>query len=101
MDRARQVLPPTVNFAADAYAAAEDVDALLILTDLEEFASLDLRRLRPLMHYPILVDGRNLYDPAVVAKYGFYYMSVGRPDVAPQRVSSVPKNGLNERRFRA
>lgn len=89
MDRARQVLPPTVNFAADAYAVAEDVDALLILADWEEFASLDLRRLRPLMHYPIIVDGRNLYDPAIVAKYGFYYMSAGRPDVVPQRIANV------------
>lgn len=89
MDRAEQVLPPTVKFACDAYAAAEEVDALVILTDWEEFANLDLRRLRPLMHYPIIVDGRNLYDPSALTKYGFFYMSVGRPDMIPQRAPNV------------
>jgi len=68
-----------VEFASDAYAAAKGADAVLILTEWEEFAALDLERLRALVKYPIVLDGRNLYDPAVMVEHGFSYYSVGRP----------------------
>jgi UDPglucose 6-dehydrogenase len=85
MDRSRQELPPgIVSYAQDAYSAAENADALLILTDWEEFAALDLARLRARMRYPIMIDGRNLYSPAEVAQAGFTYFSVGRPEAIPQ-----------------
>src|SRR4030081_2411903 len=63
MTRAEQALPSGSNlqYVSDEYAAANDVDALLILTDWSEFARLDLQRLNRLMRYPIVVDGRNLY----------------------------------------
>ena len=53
-------LPPSssMRYAADAYEAAKDADALLILTDWPEFAGLDLRRLQTALRYPIVVDGR-------------------------------------------
>ena len=81
MARAEQVLPPGPNlrYMQDAYAAANDVEALLILTDWTEFARLDLQRLNRLMRYPIVVDGRNLYDPNVMVENGITYFSVGRP----------------------
>ena len=79
MERAKEVLKSGVEFAADAYEAATGADALLILTEWEEFASLDLERLRTLVKYPIVLDGRNLYDPAVMVEHGFSYYSVGRP----------------------
>jgi len=79
MERAREVLKSGVEFAADAYEAATGVDALLILTEWEEFSTLDLERLRGLVKYPIVLDGRNLYDPAVMVEHGFSYYSVGRP----------------------
>jgi UDPglucose 6-dehydrogenase len=79
MDRAREVLNSTVEFTEDAYEAASGADALLILTEWEEFASLDLARIRKLLKYPIVIDGRNLYDPALMATHGFTYYSVGRP----------------------
>jgi len=79
MERAKEVLKSGVEFAADAYEAATDADALLILTEWEEFADLDLDRLRTLVKYPIVLDGRNLYDPAVMLEHGFSYYSVGRP----------------------
>jgi UDPglucose 6-dehydrogenase len=79
--RAREVLPSEVLYAANAYEAAQDADALLILTEWEEFASLDLDRLSTALKYPIIVDGRNLYDPAVMAARGFTYYSVGRAPV--------------------
>ncbi|HSU18857.1 MAG TPA: nucleotide sugar dehydrogenase, partial [Acidobacteriaceae bacterium] len=87
MERAKAELPPSrqMSYAADAYEAAKDADALLILTDWTEFASLDLRRLHATLRYSIIVDGRNMYDPAVMQEHGFTYMSVGRPAVTPVR----------------
>ena len=84
MDRAREVLNSSVEFASDPYEAARDADALLILTEWEEFAALDLNRLRGLLKYPIVVDGRNLYDPAVMAVAGFTYYSIGRTAVTEE-----------------
>ena len=55
---------PISVMSTDAYAAANDADALLILTDWVEFADLDLDRLNKALRYPIVIDGRNLYDPA-------------------------------------
>jgi UDPglucose 6-dehydrogenase len=79
MERAKEVLKADVEFAHDAYQAAAGADALLILTEWEEFACLDLERLRKLMKYPMVLDGRNLYDPATMVAHGFSYYSVGRP----------------------
>jgi UDPglucose 6-dehydrogenase len=79
MGRAREVLPASVEYTAGPYEAAAGADALLILTDWEEFAALDLDRLRKLLKYPIVIDGRNLYDPAFMSAHGFSYYSVGRP----------------------
>lgn len=79
MERARQMLTGDVSFAEDAYQAANGADALLILTDWEEFASLDLARIRGLLRYPIVVDGRNLYSPATMQEHGLFYVSIGRP----------------------
>jgi UDPglucose 6-dehydrogenase len=87
MERTQQELPPgpQLSYVEDAYAAAADVDALLILTDWREFAALDLKRLYGLMRYPIIVDGRNLFDPNAMRELGFTYVSVGRPAVYPAR----------------
>jgi UDPglucose 6-dehydrogenase len=81
MIRAELVLPPGPNltYMPDAYATAKDVEALLILTDWEEFARLDLQHLNRLMRYPIVIDGRNLYDPNIMLQNGITYYSVGRP----------------------
>lgn len=79
MERAKEVLKSGVDFAPDAYEAAAGADALLILTEWEEFAALDLDRLRTLVKYPIVLDGRNLYDPQEMIDHGFSYYSVGRP----------------------
>lgn len=84
MERAREVFTDsTVRFADDAYDAAHRADALLILTDWEEFANLDLKRLREELRYPVIIDGRNLYSPDKMVKAGFIYSSVGRPDAFP------------------
>jgi UDPglucose 6-dehydrogenase len=87
MKRTQEVLPAnaTLAYADSAYAAAADADALLILTDWREFATLDLDKLKQMLRYPIIIDGRNLYDPQVMLQRGFTYMSVGRPAVHPIR----------------
>ncbi|MFL6436109.1 MAG: UDP-glucose dehydrogenase family protein [Terriglobales bacterium] len=77
-ERARHELKGDVTYAEDIYETAVGADALLILTDWEEFASLDLGRLRSLLRYPIVIDGRNLYSTESMRKHGFLYVSVGR-----------------------
>ncbi len=72
-----------LRFASDPYDAAGNCDALLILTDWEEFAHLDLLRLRAELKYPIMIDGRNLYDPETVIQAGLAYVSMGRAEAAP------------------
>ncbi len=87
MDRSRAVLPESraLKYVADAYTAARDADAVLILTDWSEFAALDLAKLKSELRYPILLDGRNLYDPEMVSAAGLSYVSVGRPAAHPVR----------------
>jgi UDPglucose 6-dehydrogenase len=88
-ERAREVLNSNVRLAEDAYDAARGADALLILTEWEEFAALDLKRLRTELKYPIVIDGRNLYDPEVMAASGFTYYSVGRSASSPEAAAAA------------
>jgi UDPglucose 6-dehydrogenase len=83
-ERAREVLTSNVDFVGNPYEAARDADALLILTEWEEFAALDLSRLHREMKYPIVIDGRNLYHPDAMAAQGFTYYSVGRQPATPE-----------------
>lgn len=87
MKRAQAVLPPSeqMQYVNNEYEAAQDADALLILTDWKEFGHLDLDRIAKIMQYPTIVDGRNLFDPEKMAEHGFHYLSVGRPAVHPER----------------
>jgi UDPglucose 6-dehydrogenase len=84
-ERTREVIPagPRMTYVNDPYAAAQDADALLILNDWNEFAELDLAKLHYTLRYPIVIDGRNLYDPARMTEHGFTYLSVGRPSISP------------------
>jgi len=95
MIRAQEVLPPSphLKYVADEYAASNDVDAVLILTDWSEFGRLDLQRVSRLMRYPIVVDGRNLYDPEVMLQHGITYFSIGRP--AKHHVRELAATGTN------
>ena len=67
----------------DPYDAAEGAEALIIMTEWNQFRSLDFERLKGIMKTPILVDLRNVYDPDRVASHGFRYISVGRPNKGP------------------
>ena len=80
LERARAVLTsPRVAFCADAYEAAAGADVVALVTPWNEFKGLDLARVAGAMREPVLVDGRNLYDPRELAALGFTYRGVGLP----------------------
>jgi UDPglucose 6-dehydrogenase len=67
----------------DAYEAATGADALAIVTEWQEFRSPDFERLKELLTAPVIFDGRNLYDPGMVTRFGFTYYAIGRGKVPP------------------
>ena len=77
MDNARGLLPQ-VTMCADPYALAKGSDALVVVTDWNEFKQLDLEQIRGLMRQPVIFDGRNIYDPAQMCALGFHYRGMGR-----------------------
>jgi UDPglucose 6-dehydrogenase len=79
MDSARQLLPASVEYAASALEAAEGADALVLLTEWNEFRALAPSRLRAAMRGDVLLDFRNVYDPEAMRAAGFRYHSIGRP----------------------
>jgi len=79
MDEAKHVLPK-IDYLDDPYACAEDADALVIVTEWDQFRALDTTRLKAIMAAPVLVDLRNIYSPKQMTKFGFIYSSVGRPN---------------------
>jgi UDPglucose 6-dehydrogenase len=92
MERTQEVMSSGLRFANSSYEAARGADALLILTEWEEFANLDLDQLNRELKYPIVIDGRNLYDPEVMTEHGFTYYSVGRAASQPEGVPAAVKN---------
>jgi UDPglucose 6-dehydrogenase len=86
MENAAELMPE-VTYCATAYDVAKEADALLLVTEWNEFKQLNWERIRGFMRQPIVVDGRNLYDPAEMAGRGFVYWGVGRgtqPTLASQ-----------------
>jgi len=77
MGNARRLLPE-VRLCRDPYDLAEGCDALVVVTDWNEFKQLDLFRLRELMRRPVVVDGRNIYEPRLMRELGFIYHGMGR-----------------------
>jgi len=75
-------LMPTVTYCADAYEVAKGSDAIILVTDWDEFKELDMRRICSLMKCPILIDGRNFYDPEEMTQAGFIYEGVGRGGIS-------------------
>jgi len=73
------------TLAKNAYQAAQGADALAIVTEWQEFRSPDFERLKQILKAPIIFDGRNLYDPAMVSRFGLTYHAIGRgkPLVTP------------------
>jgi UDPglucose 6-dehydrogenase len=84
MDQAKKLLSG-VEWAADPYAAAGDADALVIVTEWNEFRALDLERLGTALKSRLLLDFRNIYKVAEMEEAGFHYISIGRAPVPPRK----------------
>ena len=70
---------PGLEIAPDAYEAAQAAHCVVLCTEWDEFKNLDLDRLRAAMTYPVIVDGRNLFDLESMRQAGFTYYPTGRP----------------------
>jgi UDPglucose 6-dehydrogenase len=78
MDDAREQLDSEVEFAADEYEAISDADALVIITEWNQFRALDMERVKQLLKSPKIADLRNIYEPQDMRDMGFEYVGVGR-----------------------
>lgn len=78
MDKTKKVLSKATVFCKNAYEAVKGSDCLVVATEWSEFKELDLKRVKAVMRQPVIVDGRNIYDPDKVKKMGFKYVGMGR-----------------------
>jgi len=69
---------PEIVMCKTPYALAEGCDALVLMTEWNEFKHLDLARIRSLMRTPVVLDGRNIYEPQAMWEAGFLYRGIGR-----------------------
>jgi UDPglucose 6-dehydrogenase len=84
---------PKLEIAPDVYAATAGAHCVVLCTEWDEFKTIDLSRLRETMAYPLVVDGRNLFDPEVMRAEGFTYYPTGRPAVLQAPADSLPSSG--------
>ncbi len=97
MERAAALFPE-IQMASDPYSLAAGCDAIVVCTEWNEFIQLDLQRIHDLMRQPVIVDGRNIYDPKQMARLGFRYVGFGQgygPDGMPL---SEPETARQEER---
>lgn len=77
MDRSREIMPD-IKYATDPYGVAADADAVVLVTEWEQFRDLDFEKMKGIMRQPVLLDGRNFYDPEKMKQRGFIYSGIGR-----------------------
>ena len=81
MENMRGIFPeesPQISYVKSPYEAVKEANALLVITEWDEFKELDLKKIKEVMDNPIIIDGRNVYDPSEVRELGFEYYSIGR-----------------------
>jgi UDPglucose 6-dehydrogenase len=78
INSARKVLGNLVEYRENSYEVARGADALVVATEWNEFKQLDLGRIKELMRHPVIVDGRNIYEPKMMFGLGFVYFGIGR-----------------------
>lgn len=78
MDNARAELGEKITYCRDAYEAAQDADCVMLMTEWNEFKEVDWHRIKDIMKQPVVIDGRNIYDPAKMRDMGFKYTGIGR-----------------------
>jgi len=77
-DTAKEAIGKKVTYQKNKYDTLKDADALVIMTDWDEFKDPDWKKVRSLLNSPIIIDGRNMFKPQDMEKLGFVYHSVGR-----------------------
>lgn len=91
-------LMPKVSYCGDAYEVARGSDALILVTEWDEFQELDMEKMISLMNYPVMVDSRNFYDPGEMARKGFTYDGIGRTGIGLGKTESTkasPQKGAH------
>ena len=78
-DNIKKIFANKITYSKDPYQVVNKVDALIIITEWNEFRQIDLNKVKKLMSNPTIFDGRNIYDPSDLKKLGFKYYSIGRP----------------------
>ncbi len=77
MERAKPIMP-AIEYCTNPYDVAKGVDAVILVTEWDEFRKLDLKKIKDTMRQPVFLDGRNVFDPLKMKKIGFIYMGIGR-----------------------
>jgi UDPglucose 6-dehydrogenase len=77
MEKAKEIVK-NVQFCEDVYSVCRKSDCLVVLTEWNEFKEIDLAKAKKLLHQPVIIDGRNIYDPVKMKDLGFRYFSIGR-----------------------
>lgn len=78
MDKAKEIFGDKISYCSNLYDACKICDALIILTEWEEFKRADLKKIKKLLKNPLIIDGRNIFEPNEMAELGFKYYSIGR-----------------------
>lgn len=77
IERAKKIMPD-IQYCNNAYEVAEDVDGIVLVTEWEEFRTLDLKKMKARMRQPVFLDGRNVFEPEKMKDVGFIYTGIGR-----------------------
>lgn len=78
MEEAKQYLPDGIEYVENSYEACEGADAVVLMTEWNQYRALDMKKIKRVMNAPVFIDLRNVYDPAAMKELGFQYMGVGR-----------------------
>lgn len=78
MHEAKRLLPEDVEYAVNAYDACQDADAVILMTEWNQYRALDLEKIRACLREPVFIDLRNVYEPDKLKALGFHYSGVGR-----------------------
>ncbi len=79
MENAKKIFGERIYYAQDVYECVRGADCACVVTEWDEFKKIDFKKIKKIMKHPIVIDGRNLYDPNKIRELGFTYISVGRP----------------------
>ncbi len=92
MTKAKAVVPD-ITYCADAYEAALGADAIVIVTEWDEFRDVDWKRVLSIVEQPLVIDGRNAFKPEEISRHGFRYVSIGRVDALPIQSAAAEETG--------